>query len=201
MVRIDAHLGGVRWAGSFDVDRIGRWEYTIEAWTDVYGTWRDELERKLAAGQHELAGEMSEGIVLLQAAAQNASAKRDRALIEHALRELSENWALDRQPAVDRSILRVGAYEIMYAPDVPAEIAMYEAVHGSAPDIAGRNLANPVALILSGVMMLRGIGEPKAAERIEKAVLAVLAEGKHLTGDLGGTATTTQITDAIIEKL
>ena len=58
----------------------GRWEYTIEAWTDVFGTWRDELERKVAAQQHDLAGELSEGVVLLQSArgrpAQNASTRR-----------------------------------------------------------------------------------------------------------------------------
>jgi isocitrate dehydrogenase (NAD+) len=80
-------------------------------------------------------------------------------------------------------------------------IAMFEAVHGSAPDIAGRNLANPVAVILSAVMMLRHLEEHSAADRIEKAVLAVLAEGKHLTGDLGGRAATTEIRDAIIDRL
>jgi starch synthase (maltosyl-transferring) len=92
MRRIDAHLGGVRWAGEFEVDRSGRWEYTIQAWTDVFGTWRDELERKVAAGQQDqpddasaarsgeagrraggwLAGELSEGVVLLRAAAERA---------------------------------------------------------------------------------------------------------------------------------
>src|SRR5579862_924373 len=56
MRRIDAHLGGVRWAGHFEVDRLGRFEYTIEAWTDVFGTWRDELLRKIEAGQHDLDG-------------------------------------------------------------------------------------------------------------------------------------------------
>ena len=59
MRRIDAHLGGVRWAGSFELDCQGRWEYTIEAWTDVFGTWRDEFERKVNAQQHDLAGELS----------------------------------------------------------------------------------------------------------------------------------------------
>ena len=49
--RSDAHLGGVRWAGAFTVDRPGRWRYTIEAWTDQFGTWRDELRRKVAAAQ------------------------------------------------------------------------------------------------------------------------------------------------------
>src|SRR5205085_1844326 len=80
-------------------------------------------------------------------------------------------------------------------------IAMYEAVHGSAPDIAGRNMANPVALILSAVMMLRHLGEHKPADRVEKAVLAVLAEGTALTRDLGGSASTTEMTEAIVGKL
>jgi isocitrate dehydrogenase (NAD+) len=80
-------------------------------------------------------------------------------------------------------------------------IAMYEAVHGSAPDIAGRNLANPVALILSAAMMLEHLGEIEAGKRVEVAVQKVLAEGKTLTGDLGGKAKTTEITDAIIAAL
>jgi starch synthase (maltosyl-transferring) len=91
--RIDAHLGGVRWAGGFTVDRVGRWEYTIEAWTDVFATWRDELSRKVAAGQHDLAGELSEGRELLAAAAPRASAKADKALIEHAIRTLEDDDA------------------------------------------------------------------------------------------------------------
>ncbi len=90
MQRIDAQLGGVRWGGSFDVDRTGPWEYTVEAWTDVFGTWRDELERKLVAGQHDLAGEMSEGTVLLREAAENARSAGDRALIDHALSTLED---------------------------------------------------------------------------------------------------------------
>ena len=56
----------MRWAGRFPVDRCGRWEFTIEAWTDVFATWRDELARKIAADQHDLAGEISEGVVLLE---------------------------------------------------------------------------------------------------------------------------------------
>ncbi len=90
MRRSDAHLGGVRWAGSFEVDRLGCWEYTLDAWTDVFGTWRDELERKVAAGQHDLAGEMSEGALLLRDAAGNAVASEDRRLIEHAQRTLED---------------------------------------------------------------------------------------------------------------
>ncbi|SJZ33043.1 isocitrate dehydrogenase (NAD(+)) [Selenihalanaerobacter shriftii] len=81
------------------------------------------------------------------------------------------------------------------------EIAVFEAVHGSAPDIAGENKANPVALLLSGVLMLRHLEETEAADNVEKAVAEVLAEGEILTGDLGGQASTTEITEAIIDKL
>ena len=90
MHRIDAHLGGVRWAGGFEVDGPGRWEFTIEAWTDVFGTWRDELSRKVAAGQHDLAGEISEGVQLLESAATEANTKSDQALIGHAITTLSD---------------------------------------------------------------------------------------------------------------
>jgi starch synthase (maltosyl-transferring) len=89
--RIDAHLDGVRWAGEFAVTSVGRWEYTIEAWTDVFGTWRDELARKVAAEQHDLKGELSEGELLLRAAAQRASEPTDKRLIEHALRTLADD--------------------------------------------------------------------------------------------------------------
>jgi len=76
-------------------------------------------------------------------------------------------------------------------------------VHGSAPDIAGKNLANPCALILAGVMMLRHLGEESAADRIEAAVAAVLKEGKNVTKDLKpeGYVGTIEMTEAIIEKL
>jgi starch synthase (maltosyl-transferring) len=87
---IDAHLGGVRWAGQFPVDRVGRWQYTIDAWTDTFGTWRDELARKVAAGQEDLAGELSEGLLLLRAAAERAPSADERRLIEHAVAQLED---------------------------------------------------------------------------------------------------------------
>ena len=79
--------------------------------------------------------------------------------------------------------------------------AIFEAVHGSAPDIAGRNLANPMALVLSSTMMLEDLGEPDAARRVREAVYTVLAEGRHLTRDLGGTAGTTEIAEAIAARV
>jgi isocitrate dehydrogenase (NAD+) len=79
--------------------------------------------------------------------------------------------------------------------------AVFEAVHGSAPDIAGKNLANPVALILSGALMLDHLGEHDAAERVRRAVRTVLAEGKKLTRDLGGAAGTTEVAEAIAGRV
>jgi isocitrate dehydrogenase (NAD+) len=79
--------------------------------------------------------------------------------------------------------------------------AVFEAVHGSAPDIAGQNKANPIALTVSAAMMLRHIGERSAARRIERAIDRVLIEGRVRTGDMGGRASTTEITDAIIAAM
>ena len=87
---LDHHLGGVRWTARFDVDREGPWQYTVEAWTDLFGTWRDELQRKVNAGQHDLSGELSEGLLHLRSAAERATSEEGRQLIEHAHRELSD---------------------------------------------------------------------------------------------------------------
>ena len=80
-------------------------------------------------------------------------------------------------------------------------VAIFEAVHGSAPDIAGKNLANPVALILSSALMLEHMDEKDAGARVRKAVLAVLQEGKTLTRDLGGSSGTTEIAEAIAARV
>jgi isocitrate dehydrogenase (NAD+) len=79
--------------------------------------------------------------------------------------------------------------------------AVFEAVHGSAPDIAGQGKANPTALLLSAVMMLQHMGELEMAERIESALQRVLLEGKVRTGDLKGTASTSEFTEAIVHAL
>lgn len=79
--------------------------------------------------------------------------------------------------------------------------AVFEAVHGSAPDIAGQGLANPTAVLMSGLLMLKHLGEREAADKIEKAMLDVFAEGKTLTKDLGGSANTMDFANAIIEKM
>ena len=78
---------------------------------------------------------------------------------------------------------------------------MFEAVHGTAPDIAGKGLANPTALLLSAIMMLDHLGESSAAKRIEAALEQVHREGKHITKDVGGAAGTNEFTDAVIAAL
>ena len=95
----------------------------------------------------------------------------------------------------------VGGLGIAPGANIGAGHAMFEAVHGSAPDIAGRDVANPMSMILSAVMMLRYLGESASAGRIEQALAAVLAAGKALTRDLGGTAGTRAMTAAIVEEL
>jgi len=79
--------------------------------------------------------------------------------------------------------------------------AVFEAVHGSAPDIAGQGIANPTAVLMSAILMLRHIDENDAANRVEKAMLDVFLEGKTLTKDLGGTAKTADFANAIIGKI
>jgi isocitrate dehydrogenase (NAD+) len=79
--------------------------------------------------------------------------------------------------------------------------AVFEAVHGSAPDIAGQGVANPTALLQSGILMLRYLGEREIADRIENALLEVFREGKVRTRDIGGTAKTAEFANAIIEKM
>jgi len=79
--------------------------------------------------------------------------------------------------------------------------AIFEAVHGTAPDIAGKGLANPTALMQSAALMLAHIGERPASARLHGAIERVYAEGRHLTRDTGGTAGTTEFTDAVIRAM
>jgi isocitrate dehydrogenase (NAD+) len=95
----------------------------------------------------------------------------------------------------------IGGLGLAPGANIGDEAALFEAVHGSAPDIAGKNLANPMALILSAAMMLDHLGEQQAADRVRNAVHAVLTEGQKLTRDLGGTAGTTEIAEAIATKV
>ncbi|MFZ1007607.1 MAG: isocitrate/isopropylmalate family dehydrogenase, partial [Candidatus Sulfotelmatobacter sp.] len=95
----------------------------------------------------------------------------------------------------------VGGLGVVGSANVGNEAAMFEAVHGTAPDIAGKGLANPTALLLSSIMMLDHLGERSAARRIENALEKVHREGKHITQDVGGKAGTEEFTEAVISSL
>jgi isocitrate dehydrogenase (NAD+) len=95
----------------------------------------------------------------------------------------------------------VGGLGLASGANIGEEYAVFEPVHGSAPDIAGRGVANPLAAVLSGAMMLRHLGEEGAAQRVDTAVGALLEDGAALTPDMGGAATTEEVTGALADRL
>ena len=95
----------------------------------------------------------------------------------------------------------VGGLGVVPSGNIGTTAAIFEAVHGTAPDIAGKGVANPTALLMSAIMMLDYLDEAKAARRIESALHKTYREGKWLTRDVGGTATTLQFTEAVIGAL
>lgn len=95
----------------------------------------------------------------------------------------------------------IGGLGLTPSGNIGDECSIFEAVHGSAPDIAGKGLANPTALLLSSIMMLQHMGLNEHADRIQKAIFDTLREGKYLTGDLGGKAKTHEYAGAIVKRL
>lgn len=95
----------------------------------------------------------------------------------------------------------IGGLGLTASGNIGKDCSVYEAVHGTAPDIAGQNKANPTALLLSATMMLKAMKLHNQANCIEKSVFKVMREGKWLTGDLGGKAKTTEYTQAVIDNL
>ena len=95
----------------------------------------------------------------------------------------------------------VGGLGLIPSANIGEDGALFEPVHGSAPDIAGQGKANPIAMMLSAVMMLRYIGENEAADKFDAAILKVLNDGNILTGDLGGSATTMELAEAVKNNL
>jgi isocitrate dehydrogenase (NAD+) len=95
----------------------------------------------------------------------------------------------------------VGGLGLTPGANIGRDCAIFEAVHGTAPDIAGKGIANPGALILAGAMLLDHIGERERGDRVRAALEAVVREGRAVTRDLGGTATTAQFADALIARL
>ena len=95
----------------------------------------------------------------------------------------------------------VGGLGLIPSANIGEDAALFEPVHGSAPDIAGKGIANPIAMMLSAIMMLRYIGEVEAADKFDVAILKVLNDGNVLTGDLGGSASTMELTQAVKNNL
>jgi isocitrate dehydrogenase (NAD+) len=95
----------------------------------------------------------------------------------------------------------VGGLGMVPGANMGEKHAVFEAVHGSAPDIAGKGIANPTAMMLSSALMLAHLNEPQAATRLRQAVEAVYAAGKHTTPDVGGQGSTTGFTDAVIAAM
>ncbi len=95
----------------------------------------------------------------------------------------------------------VGGLGVVPSANIGDECAMFEAVHGTAPDIAGKGFANPTALLMSSILMLDHLSEPTAAERIQNALEKVYGEAKHTTRDVGGRAGTEEFADAVIAAL
>ena len=95
----------------------------------------------------------------------------------------------------------VGGLGVVPSANIGGECAMFEAVHGTAPDIAGKGFANPTALLMSSILMLDHLGERTAAERIQNALESVYREAKHTTRDVGGKAGTEEFADAVVAAL
>ena len=95
----------------------------------------------------------------------------------------------------------VGGLGVVPGANMGNDCAVFEAVHGSAPDIAAQNLANPMAMLLSALLMLDHIGERACAERIRAALTRVLTAGEVRTRDIGGTASTTEFTEAVCREV
>ena len=95
----------------------------------------------------------------------------------------------------------VGGLGVAPGANIGEDCAIFEAVHGSWPEAAGKGIANPTAMILTGIMLLRHLGEEATAHRVDRAVKTTLAEGKHLTQDLRGSAGTREFTEAVVSHL
>jgi len=157
--------------------------------TEVYGLWREEVER--ASQKHAIGFESQyvDAVALLMV----RNPERFRILVTP---NLFGDILTDLGAALQGGLGFAPSGNIS-----PGGTSMFEPVHGSAPDIAGKGLANPVGAILSSALMLDNLGHPAAARDIERAVEAALASGKHRTFDIGGKTSTSGMGDAVIEAL
>jgi len=171
---------------------------------------RREHRKKITCGHKANIMKLSDGLFLdcfRKVAAEYPEIEADDKIIDNACMQL-----VMRPEQFDMMLLEnlygdivsdlcaglIGGLGLVPGANIGEKGAMFEAVHGSAPDIAGQGIANPTALLLSGILMLRHLGEREAADRTENALLKVFAEGKVRTRDIGGTARTSEFADAII---
>ena len=175
----------------------------------AFGFVRANGRRRITLGHKASIMRFSDGL-FLRAGQDEADAQPEVAFEEMAIDTLSMRLAREPErfdvlllPNLYGDILSdlcaglVGGLGLAAGANLGWEYAVFEPVHGSAPDIAGRGIANPIAMILSGAMMLRHVGEPDRAAAVERAVDAVLRDGDVRTGDLGGTSSTDEVAEAI----
>ena len=169
--------------------------------------------RKKVTGVHKAnIMKLSDGLFLntFREVAKDYNIESDDLIVDAAAMNLvlnPENYDVMVMPNLYGDILSdlcsglVGGLGIIPGANIGKDVAVFEAVHGSAPQIAGQNIANPTAIIQSAVMMLKYLGEVDAAKKIEKALEEVFLKGEKLTGDLGGNSTTEEFTDEIIKYI
>ena len=170
-------------------------------------------KRKKVTGVHKAnIMKLSDGLFLntFREVAKDYNIESDDLIVDAAAMNLvlnPENYDVMVMPNLYGDILSdlcsglVGGLGIIPGANIGKDVAVFEAVHGSAPQIAGQNIANPTAIIQSAVMMLKYLGEVDAAKKIEKALEEVFLKGEKLTGDLGGNSTTEEFTDEIIKYI
>ncbi len=174
---------------------------------------RAEGRRKVTAVHKANIMKLSDGLFLecaRRVAAQHPEIEYHEMIVDNACMQLVLNpWQFDvlllenlyGDIRSDSAAGLVGGLGLVPGANIGDSCALFETVHGSAPGIAGKNIANPTAMILASVLMLKYIGEGEAASRIERALKSVYSEGKMLTRDLGGSATTSEFTRAVIAGL
>jgi len=170
---------------------------------------RREQRKKVTAIHKANIMKLSDGLFLKccrQVASQFPEVQYDELIVDNACMQLvmrPETFDLLLLPNLYGDIISdlaaglVGGLGIVPGANLGDHHAIFEAVHGTAPDLAGKGLANPTALMQSAVLMLAHLGEREAAARLDRAIRDVYAAGEHLTGDVGGKASTAEFTDAI----
>jgi len=179
----------------------------------AFGYVRANARRRITLGHKASIMRFSDGLFLrtgLEEAASHADVPFEAMAIDQLSMRLTrepERFDVLLLPNLYGDILSdlcaglVGGLGLAAGANLGWEYAVFEPVHGSAPDIAGRGIADPLAMILSAAMMLRHLGEGPAAERVARAVDAVLEAGEVRTGDLGGSASTREMAEAVVAAL